>query len=160
MSCDQKVVMLLSQRRRALSASITELLLLSRFDNISPSVTREKEICHMIWANDILISGGRVPNGTLSMMFTYRPNLLLLASLWLEIYKCSNWSFCYFEQFKIDIHFANIGKSKLTLFVLFYWLWTGHSYFNPFGEETLQKINQKIEEPGIGSGTSCFQWFN
>ena len=36
------------QWRSALSPSITELLLLPNFDDSSPSVTRDKEICHMI----------------------------------------------------------------------------------------------------------------
>ena len=47
MSRDQKVMILLPQWRRALSTAITELLL-SKFDNSSPSVTRDKEICHVI----------------------------------------------------------------------------------------------------------------
>ena len=36
------------QWRSVLSTSITELLLLPKFDNSSSSVTRDKEICHMI----------------------------------------------------------------------------------------------------------------
>ena len=36
------------QWRSALSTSITELLLLPKFDNSSPSVTQDKEICHVI----------------------------------------------------------------------------------------------------------------
>ena len=34
--------------RSALSTSITELLLLPKFDNSSPSVTQDKEICHVV----------------------------------------------------------------------------------------------------------------
>ena len=37
-----------SQWRSALSTSITELLLLPKSDNSSPSVTRNKGICHVI----------------------------------------------------------------------------------------------------------------
>ena len=33
--------------RSALSISITELLLLPKFDSSSPSVTQDKEICHL-----------------------------------------------------------------------------------------------------------------
>ena len=46
MSHDEKVMTLLW--RSALSTSITELVLLPKFDNSSPSVTRDKEICHVI----------------------------------------------------------------------------------------------------------------
>ena len=45
---DQKAMALLSPMERCLSTAITELLLLPKFDNSSPSVTRDKEICHMI----------------------------------------------------------------------------------------------------------------
>ena len=80
------------QRRSALSTSIMELLLLPK--TVAP-LTRDKEICHMIiWANDSTTSWGRHPNAILSMRFTYCPNLMFLASLWLEIYRFSNWSFC------------------------------------------------------------------
>ena len=34
--------------RSALLTSITDLLLLPKFDNSSPAVTEDKEICHMI----------------------------------------------------------------------------------------------------------------
>ena len=103
-----------------------------------------------LWANDITTIWG-VPNGTLSMMFTCCPNLMFLASPWLEIYRFSNWSFWYFEQFKVDIHFANFGQVFLTLDMsqLFYWVWVRHvAKNNPI----------KIQEPRIGSGTSYFQW--
>ena len=36
------------QWRSTLSITITEMLLLPKFDNSSPFVTRDKEICHMI----------------------------------------------------------------------------------------------------------------
>ena len=40
--------------------------------------------------------------------------------------------FTDFEQFKVDIHFANFdihfGKSKLILLGLFYWPWTGQLF--------------------------------
>ena len=49
MSRDEKVMTLLS--RSALSTSITELLLLPKFDNSSPPVTRDKEICHVIMSS-------------------------------------------------------------------------------------------------------------
>ena len=43
MSHDEKVMTLLW--RSALSTSITELVLLPKFNNSSPSVTQDKEIC-------------------------------------------------------------------------------------------------------------------
>ena len=48
-----------------------------------------------LWANVITTTWGGVPNGSLSMMFTCCPNLMFLASLWLEIYRFSNWLFCW-----------------------------------------------------------------
>ena len=48
MSHDQKVILLCPKWRSALSTSITKLLLLPNFYKSSPSVTRDKEICHMI----------------------------------------------------------------------------------------------------------------
>ena len=119
-----------------------------------------------LWANISTTAWGGVPNGTLSMMFTCCPNLMFLASLWLEIYRFSNWSFCYFEQFKVDIHFANFGQVRidpicsllLTLdrSQLFYWVWV--SYVAKTNPNPLHLV--KIQEPHIGSGTSYFQWFN
>ena len=48
MSRDQKVMTLLPQWRNALPTSITWLLLLPKFDISSPTVTQDKEICHVI----------------------------------------------------------------------------------------------------------------
>ena len=39
-----------------------ELFLLPKFDNSSPFVTTDKEICHVIWDNDVTTSRGGVPN--------------------------------------------------------------------------------------------------
>ena len=38
---------------------------------------------------------------------------MFLASPWLEKYRFSNQSFCYFEQFKVDIYFINLGQVKI-----------------------------------------------
>ena len=45
--------------------------------------------------------------------------------------------FVDFEQFKIDIDFADFRKVKigLTLDIHVYSLWTGHSYFTEFGQD-------------------------
>ena len=55
------------------------------------------------------------------MRFTCCPNLMFLPYPWLETH------FADLKQFKIDSHFATLGKSKLTLFV----------YFNEFGQVTI-----------------------
>ena len=72
-----------------------------------------------LWANDITTAWGGVPNGTLSMMFTCCPNLIFLASPWLELYRFSNWSFCYFEEFKVDVYYANFGQVKTDYSLIF-----------------------------------------
>ena len=102
-----------------------ELYLLPKFDDSSPSVTQDKEIC------DITTSWSGLPNGTLSMIFTYCPNLMFLASLWLEIYR-----FC---SLKLIFILLTLGRSKLTLSFLFYWLWMGHSYFIDLGKTYHEK---------------------
>ena len=48
MSHDQKPMILLPHWRSALWTSTKELFLLPKFDNSSPSVNRDKEICHVI----------------------------------------------------------------------------------------------------------------
>ena len=67
---------------------------------------------------------------------------------------------------KLKSHCVTLGKSKSTLFVYFYWLWAGYSYFTDFGQNIGQRksiktlsVWEKIQEPHIGSGTSHFQWF-
>ena len=116
-----------------------------------------------LWAIVITTAWGGVPNGTLSMMFTCCSNLMFLASPWLEIYSFQTGHFADFEQFKVDIQFANFGQVRIdpicSLLLdldrsqLFYWVWVRHATKNnPI----------KIQEPCIssGSGTSYFQWFS
>ena len=93
-----------------------------------------------LWANDITISWGGVPNVTLSMMFTCCLNLMFLAFLWLKIYRFSNWSFCWIWAVQFDIYFANFGQVKI--------------------DTTCSPFDRKIQESRIGSSTSHFQWFN
>ena len=61
MSCDQKVMMLLTQWRKTMWTFI-QLFLLPKFDNSSPSVTRGKEICqsHMIMSHYLLSQRGQL----------------------------------------------------------------------------------------------------
>ena len=127
-----------------------------------------------LWVNVITTTWGGVPNGTLPMMFMCCPNLMFLASLWLEIYRfldwsfhwlwaaqswflfCSlwasqnwpylfsfatldrsqlfsDWSFCYFEKFTVNIYCANFGQIKIDPVCSLLLLWTGHSYSTEFG---------------------------
>ena len=79
---------------------------------IAPLELKIKRFVMWLWVNDITTTWRGVPNGTLSIMFTCCPNLMFLASPWLEIYRFSNWSFCFFEQFKVDVYFANFGQVK------------------------------------------------
>ena len=65
--------------------------------------------------------------------------------------------FAYFEQFKIDIHFANFGHVKIDPICSFLLLWTGQSYFIKFEQDMPRKTSQKTQEPGTRSGTSYFQ---
>ena len=119
-----------------------------------------KRFVTWLWANDITTIWG-VPNGTLSMMFTCCPNLMFLASLSLEIYRFSNWSFCWLWAVQSWHSFYQLWAHQidpncslvLTLDrpQLFYWVWVRHvAKNNPI----------KTQEPHIGSGTSYFQWFN
>ena len=56
---------------------------------------------------------GGVPDVALLIMFSCYPWLMFLPSPWLEIYRFSNWSFADFDQFKVNIHFANFGQVKI-----------------------------------------------
>ena len=87
-------------------------------------------------------------------MFTSCPNLMFLASPWLEIYRFSKWSFCFY--------FANFGQVKidpvcslvLTLdrSQFFYCVWV--SYVAKNNPNPFRLI--KIQEPCIESGTIIF----
>ena len=131
MSRDQKVMTLLPpmEWRSALSTSITELFLLLKFDNSSSA--------RWLWANESTTAWSGVPNGTLSM-FIWCPNLMFLASLWLEIYMdFQTIHFADFKQFKVDTYFANCGQVKIDPIwpfllnldnsQLFYWIWVRHA---------------------------------
>ena len=111
-------------------------------------------------ADDITTTWGIVPNGTLLMMLTYCPNLMFLASLWLEMYlNFQIGHFAAFEQFKVDVQFVTSGQVKidpicshvLTLdnSESFYWVWVRHGTKNNPNPLSLIKIN----EPNIGSST-------
>ena len=133
------------------------LLLWPKFDNSSPSVTEIKRFVSWLWANDITTSWGEVPNGTLSVIFSHCPNLMSLASPWLKIYRLSNWSFSYFEQFKIDFYLDIFGQVKIDPICSLLLLLDRSKVFTEFGQEISQNLSQNIQEPGIGSSTSYFR---
>ena len=106
-----------------------------------------------IWGNDISTSWGRVPNRTLWIRFTCLPNLMFLASLWLETGDIQMFKLVIFLTLKIDSHFTTFD---------FYWLWAGHTYFTEFGQDvtpqkTIKTSDKKNQEPSIGSGTRHFE---
>ena len=118
-----------------------------------------------LWANDITTAWRGLPNGTLSMMFTCCPNLMLLASLWLEIYRFQIGHFATLSSSKLIFILLTLGKSKLSLFVflltvdrsqLLYSVWVRHAAEN--NPNPLCLI--KIQKTRIGFGASYFQWFN
>ena len=113
MSLDQKVMILLTQWRNTLRTSIQESFLLPKFDNSSPSATRDREICQsiVIMRYDVTSFLGRRLNWTLWMRLTWCPNLLFLASPRLERYRFSNRSFWAVQSVK-----------------LFCWLWLSQNW--------------------------------
>ena len=54
--------------------------------------------------------------------------------------------FADFQQFKIDIHFANFSQVIIDPICDFLLLWTCHSYFTESGQDILGKTSQKIQE--------------
>ena len=87
-----------------------------------------------LWGNDVTNSWSKIPNGTLWMRFTCFPNLMFLTTPWLEMYKSSNWSFCWLWAIQNWVILLALGSRYWPY--LFLLLWAGHSYFNDFGQET------------------------
>ena len=114
-------------------------------------------------ANVITSVWGGVPSGTLSML-TGCSNLKFLSSLWLKYIDFQNGYFANFEQFKIDIYFANFGQVIIGHIFSLLLLWIGHSYFTCLGKLCGEKQSKasviKIQEPHIESGTRYIQWLN
>ena len=67
---------------------------------------------------DVTTSWCGVPSGTLWMIFTFCPNLMFLAFPWPEIYRFSNWSFCWLWAVQ-NWHFPNFGQAKMDTTSLF-----------------------------------------
>ena len=89
-----------------------------------------------LWGNGITTSLGRWLTWTLWMKFTWCPNLMFLLSPWLEIYKFSNWLFCWLwvvqswwsfcllwanQNWPYSFILVPLGRSQL-----FYWVWAKH----------------------------------
>ena len=146
MSRDEKVMTLLS--RSALSTSITELLLLPKFDNSDPSVTQDKEICPLRrstqWNpfNVYLLSRFDV-----SSCFMTGDTLIFKLVILLAL-----------SNSKLMFIFLTLGKLKLTLFVLFYCFGHVTVILLSLGNTCHKKQSKppsliKIQESGVGSGT-------
>ena len=149
MSRDEKVMTLLW--RSALSTSITELVLLPKFDNSSPSVTQDKKFVTWLWANDSTTSWGGVPKGILSKMLTYWLNSMFLASLWLEKYRFSNWSFCWLWAYLFP--FTEFGQVTVILLSLGNICHKKQWKPSQFDENSRTKFR-------IWHFSNYFQWFN
>ena len=52
--------------------------------------------------------------------------------------------FADFEQFTVDVHFANFGHVKTDPICSHLLLWTSHSYFSEFGYERWRKTIQTL----------------
>ena len=113
MSHDQKVMTQLTQWRSPLSTSITEMLLLPKFNNSSLSVTGDKEICHVI------MSCHHYP---LRRSTQWKPfnNVYLLSKFDVSSFSMTEDIQIFkmvilldFEQFKVDIYFTNFGQVKI-----------------------------------------------
>ena len=100
----------------------------------------------------------------LSVMFIWYPNLMFLASPWLEIIDFQTSHFADSEQFKVDIYFAIFRQVKndpiqtflltLDISLLFYWLWVRHAAKKQF---KLSLLGNNSRTMLIRSGTSHFQ---
>ena len=122
--------------------------------------------CDLIWGNDVTTSCVGVLNGTFWMRFTYCPNLMFLASPWLEIYRFSDWSFCWLwavQNWVIFLLWASqnwpylfifTDFRQITVFLLSLGKMLGHKkQFKP------SPFDKKFNNHTIGFGTSHFQWF-
>ena len=58
---------------------------------------------------------------------------MFLASLGLEIIDFQIGHFDDFEQFKVDVHFANLGQVKTNAISSHLLLWISHSYLTELG---------------------------
>ena len=108
---------------------------------------------------------------TLSMTFACCPNLMFLASPWLEIYRFSNWSFFWlgavqswysfcerWENHNWPYLFPFTDFGRVTVILLNYWI--GHLFHWAWVRHGVKNNPVKIQEARIGSGTSYFQLFN
>ena len=122
------------------------LLLLPKFDNSSPSVTWDKVFAMWLWANFIANTWGGVP----MEMYPFKDIYLLpkfdVSSFYktgdIEIFKLV--ILLTLSSSKLIFILRTLGKSEVMLFVPFYWLWTGHSYFTEFGQVMLWKTIQTL----------------
>ena len=81
---------------------------------VAPLYLEIKRFVTWLWADDIITSLGRVPNEAPRMKFSCCLNLMFLASLWLDIHRLSNWSFCWLLA--------------VQNWYLFCWLWASRNW--------------------------------
>ena len=96
------------------------------------------------------------PMEPLSMMFNYCPNLMFLASLWLEMYRFSNWSFCWLWAIQSWYPFWWLCAILNWLYLFCSWVWARHSMKDdPKISRTTHRIWHKsfsmIQSAGIKS---------
>ena len=90
----------------------------------------------------------------LSVMFIWYPNLMFLASPWLEIIDFQTSHFAESEQLKVDICFANFGQVNtdpiqtflltLDMSLLFYWIWVRHAAKKQFKLSPFEKNSRTM----------------
>ena len=145
--------------RSALSTSIAKLLLLPKFDNSSPFVTQDKEICHVIisqWRHYHLRRSTQWNPFNVYLLSKFDVSSFFVTGV-TQIFKLV--ILLTLSSSKFMFILLTLGKSKLTLLVsflltlersqLFYWVWVWHATKN--NPNPLSLI--KIQEPSVGYDT-------
>ena len=134
-----------------------ELLLLPKFDNSSPSVTSDKEICHVImsYCHHYCLRRSTQWNPFNDVYLLSKFDVSSFSVNWRYIDSQTS-HFADVEQFKNDIHFANFGDVRidpvcsllltLDMSQLFCWVWVKQSKKN---SGTTQKLFSMIQSSGI-----------
>ena len=133
---------------------------------VARSVTRDKRFVKVtwLWGNDVTTSWVGVPNRMLWMRFNCCPNLVFLASPWLELYRSSNWSFCWLRAVQ-NCYFCWLWVSQRWLYSFLFTVWAGHSYFTELRQDVshfqcyFQWFNQRVQSVGINKWISKVQSF-
>ena len=134
-----------------------ELFLLPKFDNSSPSCAYELMTHYLLRQ-----STKQSPLNEVYLLSKF----MFPASLWLKIFRFSNWSFCWLRAVQSWYSFCWlwVGQNWPYSFLfpaldrsqLFYWVWAKQATKNNPNPHRLIKI----QELPIGSSKSHFPWFN